>query len=301
MKSKNNHSHFGSPLRYPGGKGKLSSYIKLLLAHNSLTSGQYIELYAGGAAIAWSLLFDEYVEIVHINDIDSSLYAFWRSLLEKPDEFCKLIQDTKISMKEWHRQKLIQQNPSGYSRLERGFSTFFLNRTNRSGILTGGVIGGKEQNGKWKLDARFNKSNLIKRIERIANYKERIFLYNLDASKFINEVLPDLPQNAFVFLDPPYYVKGKGLYENHYSEDDHAVISDLVTKSIGQPWVVTYDNVLEIRDLYVESPLVEYNINYSAQDRYAGSEVMFFSKSLKIPKVEDPAKIKSKHLEKFLL
>ncbi len=282
---------FTSPLRYPGGKGMLTNFAKLLISINGLNSGDYVEVYAGGASIAWALLFDGYVKRVHINDISKPIYSFWKSVLKHTDELCQLIHDVPVTIEERSRQKAVQLNPKEYSTLELGFSTFFLNRTNRAGILGGGVIGGKAQNGKWKLDARYNKVDLIARIERIADYSSKISIYNKDAADFINSRLPKIPRNSLVYLDPPYYSKGDSLYENYYSHDDHVIIASLVSK-IKQSWIVSYDNVSPIEALYKKYRSIQYRLSYSVRDRYAGSEIIFFSRSLIIPEVKDPSRIK---------
>jgi len=282
---------FKSPLRYPGGKGALADFMKLVVRESELSDGHYAEVYAGGAAIAWSLLFSEYVQDVHINDLNPSIYAFWRSVFDQTDELCDLIETVDVTMEEWHRRREIQASSATHSVLELVFSTFFLNRTNRSGILRGGVIGGKEQKGKWKLDARFNKADLIARIRRIARYRDRVHIYRADAADFIREQLPRLPQNTLVYLDSPYYRKGKELYEDHYNADDHAGIAGLVA-GLGQPWIVSYDAVPEVIRLYGRFRSLEYRVSYSAQDQYAGSEVMFFGPSVKIPEIKDPTKCK---------
>jgi DNA adenine methylase len=282
---------FTSPLRYPGGKGMLTNFAKLLVSLNKLNDGDYVEVYAGGASIAWALLFDGFVKKVHINDISKPIYAFWKSVLKHTDELCRLIQDTPVTIEERDRQKHVQLNPKENSVLELGFSTFFLNRTNRAGILKGGVIGGKEQSGKWKLDARFNKMDLIGRIQRIASYSAQIRLHNKDAAVFIKDQLPKIPQNSLVYLDPPYYAKGDSLYENYYSHEDHVAIAGLISK-INRPWVVSYDNVEPIAKLYEKYKSIEYKLSYSVQDRYAGSEIIFFSKNLLVPEVKDPSHVK---------
>lgn len=281
-----------SPLRYPGGKGALANFVKHLIAENQLFDGHYVEVYAGGAGIAWKLLFEEYVQKIHINDLNKSVMAFWNSVLDETEELCRLIHDTKVTVEEWEKQRNIQNHPDEYSLLQLGYSTFFLNRANRSGILKGGIIGGKDQTGEWKIDARFNKASLIERIKRIAKYKTRISTYNLDAELFIRNILPGLPQKTLIYLDPPYYKKGQQLYENHYNPQDHQAIATLID-GIQQSWLVSYDSCPEINALYSHHRNIQYNINYSARDRYAGSEVIFFSDSLKIPQIANPIGIKS--------
>jgi DNA adenine methylase len=279
---------FTSPLRYPGGKGILADFFKLVVRRNQLLDGYYAEVYAGGAGIAWPLLFGEYVQRVYINDLSRSVHAFWRAVLHQPEQLCRLISDTPVTIEEWKRQHTIQLEPAEHTPLELAFSTFFLNRTNRSGIISGGVIGGKAQTGKWKLDARFNKRDLVARIARLARYADRISLYNLDATAFISKVLPKLPLRTLVYMDPPYFAKGSDLYEDSYTPSDHINIAGLVG-TIRQPWIVSYDHVPQVEDLYRGYRKLTYRISYSAQARYSGAEVMFFGPTLVIPRVQNPA------------
>ncbi len=284
--------HFLSPLRYPGGKRKLANFMRLLIRHNDLTGVEYVEPYAGGASVALSLLFGEFASQIHINDFDPAIAALWHTILDFPEELCQRIRDISVDMGEWERQRAIHEaiDPDP---LDLAFSTFFLNRTNRSGIIRGGVIGGKDQSGDWKIDARFNKDDLIFRIQKIARYRSRIRTYCLDGADFISNVLPLLPERALIYLDPPYYVKGRGLYEHHYQHEDHKQIANLVP-SIRQYWVVSYDYVPEIDDMYQGFPRSIYGIHYSAQDRYKGTEVMFFSPKLSVPEVGDPSKVRAR-------
>jgi DNA adenine methylase len=284
-------TQFNTPLRYPGGKRKLTDFIKLVFEQNQLLDGEYCEPYAGGAAIAMTLLVHSYASRVHLNDIDYGVHAFWRSIVEEPDAFIKKIRAVRVSMAEWRRQRAIYEDRKNHTVLEVGFSTFFLNRTNRSGIIWGGVIGGKKQDGPWKIDARFTKADLIARIEKIALYRSRIRLYNQDAAEFITNALPTIPQKSLIYLDPPYYVKGEGLYDNHYQHADHVEIAKLVTAKIKQPWIVSYDHAKEIKALYRRCPSITYGISYSAQDRYKGAELMFFSDKLVVPDVKNPTKL----------
>lgn len=270
---------FHTPLRYPGGKGRLSQFMGQLIEVNGLTGGHYVEPYAGGAGIAISLLYLEYVSRIHLNDLNRSIHAFWRCVLDDTEALCKRISDIRPTMEEWHRQRAVQSDPDA-SLLDLGFSTFFLNRTNRSGIVLGGVIGGKEQAGQWKIDARYNKSDLIRRISRIASYRSRISLYNLDAADLIRDVLPTLPRQSLVYLDPPYYVKGKGLYEDHYTHSDHVKIAEQVA-TIQQRWLVTYDNVEPICALYEAYHQEVFGLRYSAGSRYEGKEVMVYCDDLR--------------------
>jgi len=276
---------FYTPLRYPGGKGKLSYYIKSLIEVNSLSDGYYVEPYAGGAAVAVDLLVNEYVRNILINDADPAVYSFWYSVLNNTDELCALIHDCKIDMDNWFKQRDILKNTSDYDSLSVGFATFFLNRTNRSGILKAGVIGGKAQAGDWKMDVRFNKVDLIQRVQRIAEYQTRIKVTNLDAIELISGIseLTDNNKKLLVYLDPPYYVKGQDLYRNFYEHDDHVLVKNALQASGVKKWLTSYDNAKEIKQIYANYRQVEYSLNYTAQSKKIGEEVMIFSSEMIVP------------------
>lgn len=270
-----------SPLRYPGGKTQLAPLVIEVLRTNGLFYGTYAEPFAGGAGIAWKLLLDNYVSYVYINDADPAIYALWHCVLRRTDAFCEKILRTEVTMEEWHRQRAVQAQRSA-TLFDLGFSTFFLNRTNRSGIIKGGVIGGKQQSGQYSIDCRYAKDSLVKKIQRIALYRDQVSLHKLDAAAFIEHVLPTLPLQSLINLDPPYYAKGPELYSNHYSHQDHAALARFVRK-IKQPWMVTYDNVPEIRSLYAQYRLFTQQLKYSAQVKKVGTELLILDPRLKVP------------------
>lgn len=271
-------------LRYPGGKTKLFPYVADLFKENNLMDGHYVEAYAGGAGLGISLLVKGYARYIHLNDLDPSIYAFWWSLIHKNEEFIHLIEKTEVTVEEWLKQKNIQAQGDQNNFLSLGFSTFFLNRTNISGIIKGGLIGGKDQVGKYKIDARFTKSTLIKKARLIGFYKSRFTIYNQDAAKFLSDTAKDLPQNTLINLDPPYYIKGKALYQNWYSHEDHVAIADIVP-SLQQYWMITYDNVDAIHDLYKKFHRINYGLQYSAHRRVIGKEVMIVDPRLILPDI----------------
>ncbi len=275
--------HF-TPLRYPGGKAKLAAYIKSLLKENRLLDGEYVEPYADGAAIALELLFHEYVPRIHVNDVSKPVHAFWESVLNHTDDFCRRILKTPLSVSQWDKQKKVLENAASHDDVDLGFATFFLNRTNRSGILNGGIIGGRDQTGPQKINARFNAKELVHRVESIAGPRERINLTCQDALKFLKAGASRWPKETLVYLDPPYYVKGRDLYYDFYEHKDHQAVAAFVVQNLNrQQWIVSYDNVKPIRDLYQGARHVVYNIGYSARSASQGSEVMFFGDGLKVP------------------
>ena len=276
--------HF-SPLRYPGGKGKLACFVAEVIRENGLQDGLYVEPYAGGAAVAFELLLTGVVRRVAINDLNRSIYAFWRAVLEDTAALVELIRKTEVTMDVRDRAKRIFTK-STEPNLELAFATFFLNRTNRSGILNGGPIGGIDQTGNWKLDARYNKEALIQRIEKIARMQRYISLTNLDAVEFLNKMAPAWPKKTLVYLDPPYYDKGRDLYYNFYHHDDHANVAFVTHNLSNVRWIVSYDDVEPIHSLYQRASCLQYTIGYSARERSRGAEAMFFGPGLTVPPVQ---------------
>ena len=261
-----------SPLRYPGGKTKIAPMVKLLIEKSGMKNVTYVEPFAGGAGVSLELLFSGEVDHIVINDYDKAIYSIWRAIIENTNQFVELIENTEVSVDEWYRQKNIYTNQSNRYSVELAFATFFLNRTNRSGILAAGPIGGYEQNGNYLIDARYNKEELINRILRIAKRKDDISVYNKDIRSFMKNYLHRY-SNIFLYLDPPYYKKGQELYKNFFVDKDHKEIADLLEneKSI---WMVTYDAEPEIAKLYEQFSKRYFDLSYSVAEKKKASEVM---------------------------
>lgn len=273
----NKESRFDSPLRYPGGKARIFPFVSNLIYENDLIGCSYAEPYAGGGGLALKLLFDEFVSSIYINDLDKSIFALWVTILNDNIRFCDWIEDIDVTVENWIYYKNIQKNPENIDQLELAKSTFFLNRTNVSGVIKGGMIGGFEQKGKYKIDVRFNKEDLIKRINKIYKFRERINVSNLDGLQFIKK-MGQKKEDVFIYLDPPYYQKGADLYMNFYKEKDHKKLSEKIRESKNR-WMVSYDNHDFILNLYSEKNKLTYKLSQSTSNRI-GDEVLIFSDNL---------------------
>lgn len=276
---------FPSPLRYPGGKSLLTSFLSEVIELNSIKGGTYCEGFAGGAGAALGLLMDNKVDRVVLNDADVHIYSFWNSILKNSSEFIELVKGCSINMAEWHKQKDVYEKPGQYSELEIGFSTFFLNRCNRGGILPkAGPTGGVNQKGNFKIDARFHKENLIPRLEKIAELSNRIDFFSLDAKIFMNRIVAKQDKSStLVYLDPPYYKQGQNLYLNFYKDKDHLELVSVLNEFQDFAWIVSYDNVDPINRLYSRYRSCAFDINYSVQKARKGKEKMFFSDNIILP------------------
>ena len=284
-----------SPLRYPGGKNRLAPFIAKVCVDNGITE-HYVEPYSGGAAVALFLLFEGFINHITINDSDRSIYAFWHSVIYQSKDFCKLIKETPVTINEWKIQRDIQANKHDVGLLELGFSTFFLNRTNRSGIIKGGVIGGINQLGQYKMDCRFNKEDLIKRIRMIANHRDRIDLYNVDALQLVDMIMEnnDNTENLLFYFDPPYYVEGHSLYVNYYKKSHHQIVSEKIKQLQNINWIVSYDNAPEIRRLYSDCHRIEYDLNHTAAISKKETELVFISPTIQYDEQRLPPNFKLK-------
>ena len=272
-----------SPLRYPGGKTKILPIVSGIVAHNQLTEVQYLEPFAGGSGLALSLLFNDIVKEIHLNDIDRSIYTFWDAVLNCTDRFIERIKNTPVTVDEWHQQRQVQNSKDSADNLDLGFSSFYLNRTNRSGIIQkAGIIGGFEQDGQYTLDCRFNKDGLIEKIRKIADSKENIHIYNLDAVEFIERLDRELKENVLYYIDPPYYSKGHTLYTNYFQHEDHRILAEKIL-SIEHPWILTYDISKSITDLYKSKCHYKLDLNYSLARKRTGSEILILSDNLSPP------------------
>jgi len=270
-----------TPLRYPGGKTQMAPLVLDIMRANDLLQCVYCEPFAGGAGIACKLLLAGAVSEVFINDIDPAIYAFWYSLLNHTDDLCELIEQTPITIEEWHRQRAVQVKPSK-SILKLGFSTLFLNRTNRSGILKGGVIGGFEQKGAYPLDCRFHRKNLIHKVRRLAVYRDQFQLSCQDARLYLRGTATKLPAHSLINIDPPYFNMGPELYTSFYTAKDHSALSRAV-RALARPWLLTYDDAVEISTLYAGMPSTRKSLNYTAQVKRVGVELLVVSPALKLP------------------
>lgn len=266
--------NYHSPLRYPGGKTSLLPFFEKIIEDHHLDKITYIEPFAGGAGAALALLLSGKVGRIVINDLDRAIYAFWKSSVFSSAKFIKKIKKTPVTVNEWKKQKAIYNDPKA-NLFDLGFATFFLNRTNTSGILDGGLIGGLKQKSKYKIDARFNKDALIERIQQIALYKNKILIFNKDGLQLIGEYLNK--KNAFIYLDPPYFEKGATLYLNHYKKEDHEALANKLNDSPDAFWLLTYDNKKEIKSLYPDRRIVNFSLNYNAYESRKGREVMILS------------------------
>jgi len=271
-----------SPLRYPGGKSALAGLLGRVRRLNGLGDRVIAEPFAGGAGASLTLLYLEETQEIYINDADPGICDFWWSLVNRAKPFVAMLSKTRVSMAEWRRQRDVYRGCGRVSRLRRGFSAFFLNRCNRSGIIiNGGPIGGVRQSGKWKVNARFNKAELRYRCEKVAEYGDRVHVSGHDGIDFIKSLDT---KSTFFFIDPPYFVKGQTLYLNSVDEEYHIALSGQLKIMSDAAWVLTYDDCPEVRRLYRGwAKIRPFSLRYAAAARRSGKEVLITPKWIRLP------------------
>lgn len=267
-----------SPLRYPGGKAALFPRIQKLIEDSGLIGCTYIEPYAGGAGAGLGLLVSGQVERVVINDLDPAIHAFWHTVVNQPELFIQRIQEVRLDVSEWRRQKEIYRAGDQGNIADLGFATFYLNRTNRSGVLNGGPIGGLDQTGKYKIDARFNRATLVERIQTLSSYADKIVVTSMDGVDLIRQYAHH--PNIFFYADPPYFEKAGTLYLNHFRLEDHVKLAELLNSIPEIPWLLTYDNVSQVARLYGSRRRRTFELHYSAHRVITATEVAVLSDSV---------------------
>lgn len=286
MSVKDKYSRHLSPLRYPGGKACLAELLEQVIVLNCIEDATYFEPYAGGAGAALHLLVNNVVRNIVINDADRRVYCFWNAVLRNTDQFVDLISSASLDIEEWRKQNYVCGNPQSFSDLEVGFAAFYMNRCNRSGILIGaGPIGGYGQQGKWKLDVRFNKQSLANRISKVASYADQIEVKNMDALTFLKTSVPRgrARSKVFVYLDPPYVVNGKKLYMNSYEPKDHKRVAQYLDEQKVLPWVLSYDDTDLVRSLYSKHFVTDMPINYSLNQKRKANELFIAPNHVRLP------------------
>ena len=269
-----------SPLRYPGGKTKLYPVIAPLILKTVDKNRTYVEPFAGGAGLALKLLLNGDVSNIVLNDIDENIYLFWKACLNNNDELCTLVHSTVPSIAEWDKQREIFLHPTGHSEVERAFATLYLNRYNISGVIFGGPIGGRKQEGKYLIDARYNARELIKKLRVIGEKRSQIAFYNLEASVFLRDIVAKLSQStSFVNIDPPYVKKGPLLYRNCFTETDHRNLSKVI-QGLQHHWILTYDECDLVHTLYQNFRQIPLCLSYSAGYAKKGNELLILGPSI---------------------
>lgn len=277
-----------SPLRYPGGKACLTGFLADIIDLNDLRGCNYFEPYAGGAGAALNLLKRRVVSEIYLNDADTRIFSFWLSVLNESDRFVDRVHNVPLTIEEWQRQNAICSKPDGHPQFDVGFAAFFMNRCNRSGVLTGsGPIGGYRQTGKWLIDARFNRDELSERVLTIKRFRDSIHINCEDAIVFLKKLLPRGRgrSRVFAYLDPPYVSNGKRLYLNAYDDSDHKSLSRYMTSQKSLHWLVSYDDSELIREIYEENKVSNIPIRYTLQKKRFAQELIIAPSYLILPHI----------------
>lgn len=295
-----------SPLRYPGAKRWMANYIRLSITQNDVQPELFVEPFAGGASVSLSVLHEGLATRIGLIDRDPLIAAFWKTLFFDTEWLIEQVQQTEVTLQKWNYLKI--QKPVTVR--DKAFKCLYLNRTSFSGILksNAGPIGGKEQTSPYKIDCRFNKETIIKRIQRIAKYRDRVaFIWNLHWKTALGRIhymqeRDQISQSVLFYLDPPFYKKAEQLYTYSFKHNDHILLRNYLV-SCSQPWILSYDSCPEIIEMYLDGGFRTNDVNliYKTQrhGRGLGKEVIVSNLPKMISELQlgaDKSLSKSKYL-----
>lgn len=267
-----------SPLRYPGGKALLSAYVSGVLEENFLCGCTFYEPYAGGASVSLDLLRLGFIDRAVLVERDPLIYAFWWCVFNRADELCAAVEACPVTLQTWHdlqpTRGIDDPSKSSFSLLQLGLAGLFFNRTNFSGIIGAGPIGGQQQASAYKIDCRFNKAALVRQIHAAASLGSRMTVRYGDAIAFLKKNTGKISSGfSFVYVDPPYYAQGRKLYRHHYRDADHAALAAFMTAQ-GYPWLVSYDDHPRIQELYASKQMQPIYLDYKVRSSRTARELV---------------------------
>ena len=256
-----------SPLRYPGSKRKLCNYLGRVLTHNDLRPQILVEPFVGGGSVFLNFLsINEGSEAI-IADKDELVYSFWKVLFTEPSHLINFVKKVKVNLENFEKYKYISSHTHEFNRKKLAETCLFLNRTSFSGILddSAGPIGGREQKSLYKIDCRFGRENLIKKIKRISIFKNRVTVLSYsweDTLKYVSGKDKYRNVSLLFYFDPPFYEKADKLYRHHFDSASHKNLRDKLMK-LKQSWILSYDRAKEIQHLYSTFGRINVSMPYS--------------------------------------
>jgi len=267
-----------SPLRYPGGKALLTAYVSGVIEENLLSGCTFYEPYAGGASVSLELLRLGFIAKAVLVERDPLVFAFWWSVLHDTEALCAAIEACPVTLQTWHElqatRKVDDPHSCDFSLLQLGIAGLFFNRTNFSGIIGAGPIGGESQSSAYKIDCRFNKEKLIRQIRTVAKFSDRIVVNFGDAIEFLRKKTAQISNGfSFLYVDPPYYLQGQKLYRHSYKDQDHVSLAEFIRKQ-GYPWLLSYDDHPRIRELYATNRMQPIYLDYKVKSNRTAQELV---------------------------
>lgn len=234
-----------SILRYPGSKARFCDFIAKTIALNAARPRLFVEPFCGGASVSIALLEDGVVDEIAINDADSLIANLWATVFSKAGAqwLAQQVLEVPLTVDEWRRQKALK--PASVR--ESALKCLYLNRTSFNGIIhQSGPLGGWQQK-NIKIDVRFNRERLSARILALSQLRAKVTVGNEGWQPFCERFVED--DHAVFYLDPPYYHKAEQLYGHVFDEDGHEGLRDFL-HGFERPWLLSYDDAQEVRDLY---------------------------------------------------
>ena len=258
-----------TPLRYPGGKSRA---VKHILPHIPEDVERVCSPFFGGGSVELALA-SRGVQVFGYDKM-KQLVWFWQALCgnkhKLADEVEKLQEQyvirngktvTGCSKDSFHQYREDLKTESFTFSHERAAKYYVVNRSSFSGATFSG--GWSER----ASDARFTDSS----IERLRAFEAENF--RVDYADFEDAI--GWHSRAFLYLDPPYMLKGSqnslyGVDGDLHDDFEHDKLHSLLTNR--SDWIMSYNDCEKIRDMYCDHKIIEAKWSYGMGNVYSEEE-----------------------------
>jgi len=246
---------------YIGGKRLLSRQIVPMI--EAVPHTLYAEPFVGMGGVFFRRRQSPKAEV--INDRSGDVVNLFRILQRHYPQFIETLKFQITSRREFERLRRI--DPITLTDLECAARFLYLQRTGFSGKVEGRTFGIDRERG-----SRFNLLKLAPILEDIHERLAGVTIENLDWLAFIDKY--DRPGTLF-YCDPPYWGAEDYYGKDLFDRDQFEKMAEHLARIKGR-FIMSINNVKEIRELFAAFNIIEADVRYScgSDNRHIGKELI---------------------------